>query len=385
VWGVFVRNKNKRISSLGDYKPSFWEVIKTIVGAGYYLVAIIIGLFICGFLLGLINIGPDRILGEFSSLTYKVDALRYPGLFLCFFLSAFCLNTADNVHPYKSSTNAKTIKMVLAFSVWVILNIALIVIAFYLYFSGEEQIATWFIVSNVVAFLIVRFVRAPGKWGHLRFPSNPFLLRVNMTMGLLGILRAGVVLFGGWLYLVFLQLQISTDWLVKFAFGLENIHHQKQTPSMQSLLASVVVISIGWIIIQFLIVFALRNRITKGKLRAQLVILLNILPIIFTLWIWIKQQNLYLSTILLLTGSVVGFLFLSLAPEKPAGFVTLYAYSLFYVLILGAVCLVSNGVEGVLPAMIFQLFILVVGIAVGINIRLLISKYDIKAFTIASL
>ena len=53
-------------------------------------------------------------------------------------------------------------------------------------------------------------------------------------------------------------------------------------------------------------------------------------------------------------------------------------YTFFYGSTFGMVCLVSNGIKDAVGIITFQLFVLLVGMVLGLNIRSLISQQDLK-------
>jgi hypothetical protein len=380
LWGIIIR---ARSSDYNGRTPGFGGVVISVL-ASIYPISIAVVLYVLDRWIFPGNSLRNQIFGNVAQ-SNNLASIFLPELVIFTLLSTTCLFWLEVAQKHDKSPNRKRARRAkLASFVGWILDGALLAIAFYLFFTGKDRLAAWLLWCNAGAFLIVQMVKAPTQWA-MPEPDYGYRFSSFLLILLLGLLRIGIIFLGGWLYLTISKLPIATGQLSKFVSAVDTIRHQAHIPSYTDLIVTVIVLSIVWTIGVFLILYALKDRLF-GKLRAWAVILLSILPLIITILVSKPPTNPLLQIIILVLGMVFGFLFLRVAPKGYIKITSIYIWTFLYTLVLGAVCFaysvcqISYGSEEIPFMLIIQLFILMVGLAVGINARSFLADDEIQDY-----
>ncbi|MEI7845640.1 MAG: hypothetical protein WCK35_07540 [Chloroflexota bacterium] len=380
VWGVIIRSRSS------DYEgrtPGFWGVILWIL-TSLYPISLAIVLYALDRWIPSGDSIRNPILSQVVQSNH-LASLFLPAILIFTILSAvnlFWLEIAEKFirsHYKKLSRRAK----IASYAGW-ILDGAFLWFTFYLYFGGEVRLAAWLIWCNAGAYLIVRMAKAPTQWA-MPMPDYDYRFSSILLIALLGLLRIGVILLGGWLYLSISKLPVVVGQLSQSVYAVDTLRNITRETSPADPLGTVIAVSIIILIIDFLILFGMRNMLF-GKARTWTVILLSSVPMLLPILTSKLPSNPILSIIILALGFVCGFLFLRAAPKDYVGLNSIYVWSFLYSLVLGAVCMAyslnqdSYGSEGIPFLLIFQLFILMVGAAIGVNARSLIDEDDFQDY-----
>jgi hypothetical protein len=305
----------------------------------------------------------NRFTGELVGLD-QLSGLIVPAFLIFLLLSAVILNCATTT--WRSRTlvywvsKSKARPFAVAYIVMGSLGLLLLCTAYYLRFAGEYQLGDFFLVGNVVAFLIVRLSRPPASWHIIKFKHST-MARIYLVVALAGLLRIGVIILGVWLSWT-ISLLTGEDWL--------------QILLMSASFASSVTVG------SFLILHFVRQGVFLfGKTaRISAVVLFSIVPLLIILIFLYPPERMIFSTVILIFGSVVGFFLLISGPDSMGTLGPIFGWIWFYSLALGTVCMSSAAMKGLPSALITLLFILMTGMAVGINMRYRIPKYYVRGF-----
>jgi hypothetical protein len=380
VWGFIIRSRSS------DYEgrtPSFGGVLIWILISLYPIILAIV-IYALDRWIPAGNMIRNQIFSKVEQPDH-LASIFIPALLIFTILSTACLFWIEVSFKFeKSHDKQRSSRAKFAYFAGWILDGALLCIAFYLFFGGEARFAAWLLWCNAGAYLVVRMAKAPAQWA-LPSPDYEYRFSSFLLALLLGLLRIGVIILGGWLYLSVSKLPIITGWLSKIVYDVDMIRKIIPTPSPTGLLGMVIIIAVLLISFDFVVLFSLRDRL-YGKVRAWVVIMLSILPILIPILVFKPSSNPLLPIILLALGMVCGFLFLRSAPTDFVGLNSIYVWTFLYSLILGAVSLAysisqySYGVGGFSFMLVFQLFILMVGVAIGINARSLLTTDEIEDY-----